>query len=177
MNLASTISLKTPVSAHSGKLIFNESIAIPAIYMHYNAGHSPANTTSHSSLILKQKQTAEDQCDTKRSLRFRLQEFEQFGAWHEQLAAQHPADFEFAALNEPINAEIIDAKQVSRFLDGIGKPLGLPQRFCGVVGVSNSRRRRAGGGGLAGLCIVLDRLHEASAFTFIVSPAITDWLG
>src|SRR5438093_1349341 len=52
-------------------------------------------------------------CAEKRSMRIRFQELEQFGAWHEQFTAECPAHFEFASLNEPVNAEIIHAQHVS----------------------------------------------------------------
>ena len=45
-----------------------------------------------------------------------FQELEQFCARHEQLAAKCPASLEFSALNQSVNAEIIDAKQIGGFL-------------------------------------------------------------
>src|ERR1017187_2033275 len=53
-----------------------------------------------------------------------FQEFQQFGARDQQLAAQCPAHFEFTTLDEPGNAEIIHAQQGGGFLNGIGEPLG-----------------------------------------------------
>ena len=63
---------------------------------------------------------------------FRLQELEQFGAWHKQFATQRPAHFQFTALNEPVHTEIIDAQQVGGFLNGIGQPAGQQGRLRGL---------------------------------------------
>ena len=63
------------------------------------------------------------------------QELEKFGSRHEELAAQCSASLEFAALNEPVHAEIIDAKQVGSFLHRIGQAFGLGRllyRFDGI---------------------------------------------
>ena len=50
---------------------------------------------------------------------FRREQLQQFSARDEQLAAQGAAGFEFATLDQPVNAEIIDAEHIGRFLDGI----------------------------------------------------------
>ena len=53
------------------------------------------------------------------------------GAGHEQFATQSAADFEFVALDETVNAEIIDTEQVCGFLDGIGQPFRVRGgRWC-----------------------------------------------
>lgn len=69
---------------------------------------------------------------------FGFQKPQQFGAGHEQFTAQSPADFELAALNETVNAEIIDTEHVGGFPDGVGQP------FRG----RGDRRRFKGGNGL-----------------------------
>jgi hypothetical protein len=46
----------------------------------------------------------------------------QFSAGNEQLAAQRPAGFEFAVLDEAINAEIMHSEQIGSFLHRVGKP-------------------------------------------------------
>lgn len=77
----------------------------------------------------------------------RFQKPEKFGTRNKQLAAQGAAHFQFAALNEPIDAEIIHAKQVGGFLDGISEPFGL--RWLGRFGSVRGRgKRRASGGSL-----------------------------
>jgi hypothetical protein len=58
---------------------------------------------------------------------FDPQELEQFRAGHEEFAPQHPTRTQFAALDHPIDAEIMDAQKLGGFLDGIGKPLCLCQ--------------------------------------------------
>ena len=58
------------------------------------------------------------------SASFGLQQLQLFGARDEQLAAQRPAGFEFAALDEPVNAEVIHAEHVGGFLNGICQPFG-----------------------------------------------------
>jgi len=60
---------------------------------------------------------------------FDPQELEQFRAGHEEFAPQHPTRTQFAALDHPIDAEIMDAQKLGGFLDGIGKPLCLCQSW------------------------------------------------
>ena len=55
---------------------------------------------------------------------FDLQQFEQFGAGHQQLAAQGTTRLQFPALNQPVNTEIVDTKHGCGFLDGIRQPFG-----------------------------------------------------
>jgi hypothetical protein len=52
---------------------------------------------------------------------FGFQKFDQFGAGHEQLATHCPAHFQFAPLDEAVNAEIIDAQEIGGFLHGVGQ--------------------------------------------------------
>src|SRR5207302_4490773 len=59
---------------------------------------------------------------------FGFQQFKQFVARHEQFTAQCPTHFEFTPLDEAVNAEIIDAQEISGLLDGIREPLGCGGR-------------------------------------------------
>jgi len=86
------------------------------------------NLALFAQLVLRASAAGEVVCHQHRAL-LGLQELEQLGARHQQLAAQCPARFEFTALNEPVHAEVIDAKQVSGFLNGIGQPPGLRRLF------------------------------------------------
>src|SRR5437763_5577929 len=60
---------------------------------------------------------------------FGFQQFKQFVARHEQLAAQCPTHFEFTPLDEAVNAEIIDAQEISGLLDGIREPFRRDSRW------------------------------------------------
>ena len=64
---------------------------------------------------------------------FALQQFEQFGARHQQLAAQGTAWLQLSALNQPVNAEIVDAKHGCGFLDGISQPFNRGGWFFGFA--------------------------------------------
>src|ERR1017187_5902108 len=66
---------------------------------------------------------------------FDPQELEQFRTRHEEFAPQHPTRTQFAALDHPVDAEVVDARQLGGFLDGIRQPLGLHQSW-------RQRRRR-----------------------------------
>src|SRR5438309_4738395 len=50
---------------------------------------------------------------------FGFQQLKQFVARNEQFTAQCPTHFEFTPLDEAVNAEIIDAQEISGLLDGI----------------------------------------------------------
>jgi hypothetical protein len=59
----------------------------------------------------------------KRRHSSRFQQPQKFCARHQQFAAKRTARPQFATLNEPINAEVVDAKKIGSLLNGIGKPL------------------------------------------------------
>ena len=54
------------------------------------------------------------------SLLFGFKQSEELGARHEQFATQRPARFEFAALDEAVNAEIIYPQHIGCLLHRVG---------------------------------------------------------
>lgn len=49
-----------------------------------------------------------------------FEEPDQLRAWNQKLPAKRTADLQLAALNQAINAEIIHAEHISRFLNAVG---------------------------------------------------------
>jgi hypothetical protein len=62
------------------------------------------------------------QCSAKRAAS--PLKVEQFGAGYQQLAAQGTAWLQLLALNQPVNAEIMNTEHGCGFLDGIRQPFG-----------------------------------------------------
>ncbi len=54
----------------------------------------------------------------------RMKQSEQFGPWDEKFSAQRPTDFEFASLDEAIDAEIIHSQQSCGLLQGVSQSFG-----------------------------------------------------
>src|SRR5205814_750011 len=60
---------------------------------------------------------------------FGFQKFEQFGPGHQYFAAESAARLELVALNQTIDAEIVDPEQIGRFSHRICKPFSGGGRF------------------------------------------------
>jgi hypothetical protein len=60
---------------------------------------------------------------------FDPQELEQFRARDKEFAPQHPTRTQFAALDHPVDAEVVDAQQLGGFLDGIRQTFRLHQSW------------------------------------------------
>ncbi len=56
-----------------------------------------------------------------------LQQSQQFIPRNQKLSPERPARSQTLPLDQPINAEIIYSKKVSRFLNGIGEAFFLPK--------------------------------------------------
>lgn len=64
--------------------------------------------------------------ETDRCLVF--QQPEELGSRYEQFTAQRTTGAQFAALDQPVDAEVIDPEQIGRFLNGIREPLRFWRR-------------------------------------------------
>ncbi len=75
-----------------------------------------------------------------------FQQPQQFRSRHEKFAAKRTTGAQFSALDQSINAEVIDSEKIGGFLYGIGEPLlfgGLIDNRCAVRLHRAADRKRA----------------------------------